>query len=69
MFHWWADFFACGAHVEDEALLARVLNLHSHGQYSIYDPVGMLEQNKEPLRRIAAAFLERHVFELPQLTA
>lgn len=61
------DFSACLHGVEDEALFSRALNLLSHGKYSLYEPVVMLDDNKELFRRILAAFLDRHQFELPAL--
>jgi len=63
------DFSTCIAGVDDEALFARVLNLLSHGQYSLYDPVEMVDDNKELFRKIVAAFLEQHSFHLPHLSA
>lgn len=61
------DFSACIEGVDDEALFARVLNLLSHGQYSLYDPVEMVEDNKILFRRILEAFLQKHAFALPAL--
>ncbi len=61
------DFSECLAGVEDEALYSRVLNLLSHGKYSLYEPVEMLEDNKQLFRNILAAFLAKHAFELPAL--
>ena len=62
-----ADFSACIEGMDDEALFARVLNLLSHGQYSLYDPVEMVEDNKVLFRRILEAFLRKHAFALPVL--
>jgi len=61
------DFSACIHGVEDEGLFARVLNLLSHGQYSLFDPTEMLEDNKELFRRILTAFLKKYEFYLPEL--
>ena len=63
------DFGTCLAGVEDEGLFARALNLLSHGQYSLYEPVEMLEDNKELLRQMLGAFLDKHAFELPMILA
>jgi hypothetical protein len=63
------DFGTCLAGVEDEGLFARALNLLSHGQYSLYEPVEMLEDNKELFRQMLAAFLDKHAFELPMILA
>jgi hypothetical protein len=61
------DFSDCLEGVEDEALYARVLNLLSHGRYSLYEPVEMLEDNKQLFRDILDAFLGKHAFDLPAL--
>ena len=61
------DFSDCIEGIDDEALFARVLNLLSHGQYSLYDPVGMIEDNKVLFRRILDGFLGKHAFKLPEL--
>ena len=61
------DFSECIEGIEDEILFARVLNLLSHGQYSLYDPVEMIEDNKVLFRRILDAFLRKHAFALPAL--
>lgn len=61
------DFSACLEGLPDEALYARALNLLSHGRYSLYEPVEMLEDNKQLFRAILAAFLNKHAFDLPAL--
>lgn len=61
------DFSECLKDVEDEALYSRALNLLSHGKYSLYEPVEMLEDNKQLFRDILGAFLTKHAFELPAL--
>lgn len=61
------DFSDCIEGVEDEALYSRVLNLLSHGKYSVYEPTEMLEDNKELFRKILSAFLDKHQFDLPEL--
>ncbi|EHA1069105.1 AAA family ATPase [Aeromonas hydrophila] len=61
------DFSACLEGLEDEALYARALNLLSHGRYSLYEPMEMLEDNKKLFRDILAAFLSKHQFDLPAL--
>lgn len=59
------DFSACLEGVADEGLYSRALNLLSHGKYSLYEPVEMLEDNKQLFRNILTAFLSKHAFELP----
>lgn len=61
------DFSACLEGVEDEGLYARALNLLSHGKYSLYEPVEMLEDNKQLFRNILTTFLNKHAFDLPAL--
>lgn len=61
------DFSECLEGVTDEALYSRALNLLSHGKYSLYEPVEMLEDNKQLFRDILDAFLKKHSFELPDL--
>lgn len=61
------DFSACLEGVEDKGLYARALNLLSHGKYSLYEPVEMLEDNKQLFRDILDAFLNKHAFDLPAL--
>jgi len=61
------DFSACIRGVEDEVLYARVLNLLSHGAYSIYEPVEMGDDNKTLFKSILTAFLEKYKFDLPVL--
>lgn len=61
------EFSACLRGVEDEGLYARALNLLSHGQYAIYEPREMLDDNKDLFRKILASFLEKYEFDLPLL--
>ena len=61
------DFSACLEGVEDEALFSRALNLLSHGRYSLYEPMEMLEDNKQIFRDILSVFLSKHQFDLPLL--
>ncbi|HAT1882460.1 TPA: AAA family ATPase [Legionella pneumophila] len=62
------DFSSCIHGIEDQALYARALNLLSHGQYSIYEPREMMEDNKELFKNIYFAFLDRYDFKLPEIT-
>lgn len=61
------DFSACLEGVVDEGLYARALNLLSHGKYSLYEPVEMVDDNKALFRDILSAFLGKHAFDLPAL--
>ncbi len=61
------DFSACLDGEKDEALYSRVLNLLSHGKYSIYEPQVMVDDNKILFREILTAFLKRYSFALPDV--
>jgi hypothetical protein len=63
------DFSACIHGVDDEALYARALNLLSHGEYAIFEPREMGDDNKQLFRQILEAFLARYQFALPELLA
>ncbi len=63
------DFSKCIYDIEDEVLFSRALNLLSHGQYSIYQPVEMNPDNKDLFKRILKAFLDKHTFQLPEIFA
>ena len=40
----------------------RIINLLSHGNYSIFDPKEMVEENKDYFKRILNDFLEDYKF-------
>lgn len=61
------DFSACIHGVEDEVLFARALNLLSHGDYSLYEPKELTQDNKELFTRILDGFLARFTFDLPEV--
>lgn len=63
------DFSTCLSGIEDEGLYARALNLLSHGNYSLYEPREMVQDNKDLFKAILAAFLNKHTFELPAILA
>ena len=48
-------------------LYARALNLLSHGKYSIYEPMEMVEDTKKLFREILSAFLNKYQFALPDI--
>jgi hypothetical protein len=55
----------------DGVLHSRLLNLLSHGKYSLYDPKEMLDENKRHFKKMLADFTERFVFNperFPRLT-
>ena len=55
---------------EDGALYARIINILSHGNYSLYEPVEMLPDNKEYFKKIFKEFMDNYRFNpeiLPEL--
>jgi hypothetical protein len=70
-FHGFKNFSACikkddDDHDPDGVLYARLINILSHGNYSLYEPREMLEENKTYFRKILKDFLERYPFN-PEL--
>lgn len=64
-FHGHTSFGACikqGADDPDGRLHTRMLNILSHGKYSLYDPKEMTEDNKEHFRTIFKDFCENYQF-------
>ncbi len=61
------DLRVCLEGLQDEALYNRALNLLSHGKYAIYEPVEMVDDNKELFGRILNDVLSRFPFALPEL--
>lgn len=64
-FHGYNGFGAC-VKVDDNdidgVLHTRILNILSHGNYSIYEPTEMLEENKNYFKTILSNFLSRFPF-------
>ncbi len=68
-FHGHANFSDCIRQHEDDidgVLHTRFLNLLSHGNYSLFEPREMMDENKEHFRRILHEFIDRFPFN-PQL--
>ena len=64
-FHGYESFSACikqDADDEDGVLHTRLVNILSHGNYSLYEPREMLEENKNYFRRILHDFITRYPF-------
>ena len=64
-FHGYENFSACikqGANDEDGVLHTRLINILSHGNYSLYEPQEMLEENKRYFREILHSFINRYPF-------
>lgn len=64
-FHGYENFSACikqDANDEDGVLHTRLINILSHGNYSLYEPQEMLEENKNYFRKILRDFITRYPF-------
>lgn len=64
-FHGYENFSACikqGPDDEDGVLHTRLINILSHGNYSLYEPQEMLEENKRYFREILHSFINRYPF-------
>ena len=64
-FHGFDDFGKCIKKFDDdpdEQLYSRLINILSHGNYSIYEPVEMTDENKAYFRRIYKDFKDRFPF-------
>ncbi|MCW0009863.1 AAA family ATPase [Burkholderia pseudomallei] len=65
-FHGFSNFSACLPQDSDDdpdgTLHARLINILSHGNYSLYEPQQMLEENKQHFRKILHDFLNRYPF-------
>lgn len=68
-FFGYQDFSVCLQGDDDDGLYSRALNLLSHGQYSIYEPREMGEDNKDLFRNILQTFLTQYQFQLPAIFA
>lgn len=65
-FHGHENFSACirqDENDEDGMLHTRLVNIMSHGSYSLYEPQEMLEENKRYFSKILHAFIERYPFK------
>lgn len=60
------DWAECIRAADDETLSKRMIDLMSHGDYSLYEPREMMEENKAHFRKIFRAFLNRYPFN-PEL--
>jgi AAA domain len=68
-FHGFKNFSACIKKDDDDpdgVLHARLINILSHGNYSLYEPREMLEENKTYFKKILNDFLSRYPFN-PEL--
>lgn len=68
-FHGFPNFSACIKQDDDDPdgfLHARLINILSHGNYSLYEPHEMLEENKAYFKKILDDFLKSYPFN-PEL--
>ena len=68
-FHGFSNFSACITQDGDDPdgiLHARLINILSHGNYSLFEPQQMLDENKAYFRKILHDFLNRYPFN-PEL--
>ena len=74
-FHGFDSFSACLRQEPDDdegRLHTRLVNLLNHGNYSLFEPVEMLDENKQHFRRILINFMEAYRFNpdlFPEETA
>ena len=64
-FHGYRHFSECikrDADDEDGILHTRLINILNHGNYSLFEPREMLEENKRHFRKILHQFIDRHPF-------
>lgn len=63
-FHGYAHFSSCirKGEEEDQPVYTRIVNLLSHGNYSLFEPKEMVEENKQHFKRILDNFLEDYNF-------
>jgi hypothetical protein len=64
-FHGYENFSACikrDADDEDGILHTRLINILSHGNYSLFEPQEMLEENKRYFRKILHEFIDHYPF-------
>lgn len=64
-FHGFDKFSACIKQENDDldgSIHSRMTNLLSHGNYSLFDPVEMVDDNKENFRKILNGFMEKYEF-------
>ena len=65
-FHGFSNFSACiptnDADDPEGVLHARLINILSHGNYSLYEPQQMLDENKAYFKKILNDFLSRYPF-------
>lgn len=64
-FHGFNNFSACIPQDEDDpdgVVYGRMINVLSHGDYSLFEPVEMLEENKQYFKKILSDFMNNYRF-------
>ena len=61
------DFRACLEGFDEQEIYSRALDILSHGNFSLFEPVEMLEDNKVLFQKILNMFIEKYNFDLPSL--
>lgn len=70
-FHGYSNIEECFKNEEisnKSALYSRMINILTHGNYSLYEPIEMLEDNKELFKQILTAFTKNYKFN-PEIFA
>jgi hypothetical protein len=64
-FHGYSNFAECIRPDEgdaDKTMYSRVVNIMSHGNYSLYEPVPMMDENKAIFRKLLSDFRKNFPF-------
>lgn len=64
-FHGYRNFADCiqpGEDDPDKTMYTRVINIMTHGNYSLFEPMEMMDENKEIFRKLLSDFRERFPF-------
>lgn len=61
------EFSFCIKDMPDERKYARALNLLSHGNYSVFEPIEMVEDNKLFFKEVFDFFVDKYKFFLPEI--
>ncbi|MDO4714908.1 MAG: AAA family ATPase [Bacteroidales bacterium] len=56
------DCFTCEDSTHNTALYDRMINILTHGNYAVYEPIEMLDDNKKLFKQILSAFLKNYKF-------
>ncbi len=58
----WKECIKADENDPDNSLYSRMIDLMSHGDYSLYEPKEMMDENKEHFRKIFRRFMTHHPF-------